>query len=372
MDSLKLKILIIIPSADFSNSGIAKSVMLYYKHIDKSDICIDFLTNNRMPEVIRKEIEDNGSKTFEVFGRNKHPLKYVKELRGILFSNQYDIVHIHGNSCILAIELYAAKKAGVEVRIAHSRNTTCHNLLFHKMLRPLFNRSYTHAFACGEDAGKWLFHNKPFIVVPNGKNIDKFKYDQAVRDEYRKKYFLENKKVIGHVGSFSEQKNHTFLIDTFFELKKINPECMLVLLGDGHLETAIKQKADKMGIGDSVLFAGQSTEIEKWMQVIDILVLPSKYEGLPNVIIEGQIASLTCLVSDNVTREAKITNLVIFMPLEAGALAWAEKLNNIELIDRNESSQNITIQVAEAGYDIVKNAEWLKMLYFNLSNGGPH
>lgn len=360
-----MKILTIV-TTKFDISGITNSVMNYYRYMDKSDMKIDFLVPNKVSNRLRDEIESNGGRIFELLMRNKNPFLYIKQLEKIIRKGGYDIVHAHGNSSTLAVEMYAAKRAGAKVRIAHSRNTTCKYLTLDKLLRPIFNKTYTHGFACGVEAGKWLFEANPFTVITNGNDIDKFAFDEKTRNDFRQKYNLQDKKVIGHVGSFNYQKNHEFLINTFYELLKFDSNCVLVLVGEGDLKPSIEQKVVELGMEDKVIFTGKSFEVEKLLQAMDIMVLPSRYEGLPNVVVEWQIACLPSLVSDKVTSEAKLTDLVEFESLDKTPKDWAYKINKIEIINRSTISEEVQRGITKAGFNVKQNAIDLKNIYIKL------
>ena len=361
-----MKILNIVTTR-FEISGITNSVMNYFRYIDKSDMSIDFLVPNKVPSRLKDEIESNGGRVFEV-ERNRRPLSYFNNLVSIISKEKYDIVHAHGNSSTLVIEMLAAKKAGVNIRIAHSRNTTCKYLKIDKILRPLFHRYYTHGFACGEAAGKWLFGNRKFTVITNGNVIEKFAFRENVRKEYRKKYNIENQKVIGHVGSFNYQKNHEFLIDIFKRIINLDSNYTLMLVGDGPLMPSIQDKVRSLNIEDKVIFIGKSFEVDKIVQAMDIMVLPSRYEGLPNVVVEWQIAGLQSVISDCVTKEVMLTENVEFLPLETGADLWANEIIKTKLVDRKLEREKIISEITKAGFNVKENAKDLKKIYLNLVN----
>ena len=346
-------------------TGVSTSIMNYYDFMDKTDMKINFVVPNHVEARLKNHIKNNGGKVYELMTRETNPLRYMKDLIKIIKTGHYDIVHAHGNSCTLLMEMVAAKIAGVKIRIVHCRNTICTHLTIHRLLRPFFNRSYTHGFACGIDAGKWLFGKKPFTVITNGNDIEKFTYNSEIRQEYRQKYHLEGKKAIGHVGCFNYQKNHNFLIDTFYELTKKDPDYVLFLIGDGGLRSEIENKVKQLGIDNKVIFVGKTLEVSNNLQAMDIMLLPSRFEGLPNVVIEWQIACLPSIVADTVTKEAKITDLVEFMPLEAGVKAWARRITEVEIMDRQNISESILKEIREAGFDMKDNAKVLKSLYLS-------
>lgn len=360
--------ILVVMTNPLGPSGITHSVMNYHRYMDKTDMVIDFIAPNKVENKWRKQIEDNGGRLFELTMRNRNPFKYMLKLRAIMTNGKYDIVHAHGNSCTLAVEMLTAKWAGIKVRISHSRNTTCKHRLLHGILRPLFNRTYTHALACGTEAGEWLFPGKPFVVMPNGNDIDKFQFNKKIRDEYRKKHNLEDKKVIGHVGLFNDQKNHSFLIDVFAELlkNKNGTEYFLILIGDGKLKSEIEHKVRLLGIDSHVLFTGRSSNVHEWLQAMDLMLLPSLYEGLPNVVVEWQIAGVPSIISDKVTREVKLTDIVEFLPLEGGATVWAEQIRRTKLEDREAIKDIVISQINNAGFNVKDNAKQLEILYSEL------
>lgn len=354
-------------------NGISMSILNYYKNLDKSKYKMDFAVPNNVDKEIKKIIEANGDYVFELYCndsrmRMKKPFKYIKELRKIIKQGNYDIVHSHGNSATLFFEMYAAKKENVKIRIAHSRNTTCTYKLLDKILRPFFNRSYTHGFACGKEAGEWLFGNDSFYIINNGKNVDEFKFNPAVRIAYRKKYDIENKKVIGHVGTMNYQKNHEYLIRVFNELIKLDDSYRLMLLGDGSLRSGIENMVKEYGLDDKVIFFGKTSDVANLLQAMDIMVFPSRFEGFPNVLVEWQIAGLPSVISDKITKDVKLTNLVEFMSIDEEPKTWAEHINGIKLEDREKNQVEILEQIKKSGFDIKENTRYLESLYDRFYN----
>lgn len=354
-------------------NGISMSLLNYYKNLDKSKFQMDFAVPNKVDAKLKSIIEENGNNVYELIYNNKKmrlkkPVRYIRELRKIIRQGNYDIVHTHGNSATLFLELYAAKKENIKIRIAHSRNTMCDHKVLDKMLRPLFNKSYTHELACGKEAGKWLFNNDNFYVINNGKNADEFKFNPKVREEYRKKYNLENNKVIGHVGNMWFQKNHEYLIKVFNELVKLDDSYKLLLLGDGNLKSDVENMVKEYGLGDKVIFLGKTSDVANLLQAMDIMVFPSRFEGFPNVLVEWQIAGLPSVISDKITRDVKLTDLVDFMPIEDEPKVWAEHINNIKLEDRLKNQADILEQIKKSGFDIKENAKYLESLYDKFYN----
>jgi glycosyltransferase involved in cell wall biosynthesis len=352
---------LIINTVRFRLNGMTSVIMNYFREMNKESMQIDFVVINELSSELREEIFATGSKVF-LLPRKRNPISYIYQLNKLLAKEQYDIVHVHGNSAIMAIETLIAKKNKIPVRIAHSHNTTCSHMFFHKILYSLFRKSYTHALACGKAAGKWLFQNDPFEVLENGIDLRKFKFDENTRREYRGKIGVDNKIVLGHVGNFIEQKNHTFLIDFFAGILKKNSNYVLLLISDGNLFDSIKERVRKLGIEDSVIFLGKTAEVNKYLQAMDVFVLPSLHEGLPVVLVEAQAVGLPCIVADTVSEESKMTDLLEFIPIN-GVDMWIKRILEMNLSDRNIKCKQAHIDIGKKGYDISTNADKLKKFY---------
>ena len=354
--------ILIVNTVRFRLNGITSVIMNYYRNMNRTGMQIDFVVKNEISEEFRAELEGSGA-TVHYIPRNSNPLKYMRQLYRVCKDGGYDVVHIHGNSAMMLLDVLPAVWARVPVRIVHSHNTTCSHVMLHKLLRPLFHRSYTHGFACGEDAGKWLYGRRPFTVLKNGIELAQYRYDPAVREEYRNQIGAGDRTVIGHVGNFIEQKNHTFLLDWFAELVKEDDRYLLLLLSDGALLDEMKAKAHRLGLDDKVLFMGKSTKARCYFQAMDLFVLPSLHEGLPVVLVEAQAAGLPCLVADTVAAEANLTGTLRYLPINSTRV-WVDAVRSTETAaDRAAQSDAWIEKITEAGYDVVANANCMKELY---------
>ncbi|MPN27126.1 Glycosyltransferase Gtf1 [bioreactor metagenome] len=172
---------------------------------------------------------------------------------------------------------------------------------------------------------------------------------------------LENQLVIGHVGRFTDQKNHTFLIDIFFEIHKQKQNSRLILVGSGDKEDEIKEKVNTLGISDSVLFIGFKSDVSDYMQVMDMFLFPSKFEGLGLVLIEAQAAGLPSFTSASVVpEEAKVTDLLQYISLKKSAETWAKII-----LDATLQRKDTYNEICSAGYEIKSAAYKLEKFYLN-------
>lgn len=353
---------------DMAGGGVEAVVMNYYRHIDKSKVQFDFIIHDTSTHVPKQEIEELGGRIFYV-PHYKHLSAYKKALLKIFKENKYKIVHSHMNT-LSVFSLKMAKKAGVKVRIAHSHSTSNkrewkRNIL-KNVLRPYSKKYATHYFACSEYAGRWLFGDKTFdsgkvTVINNAIDIEKFKYNEETRKKVREELKISDKFVIGHVGRFMAQKNHSFLIDIFNEVQKQRKNAVLLLLGDGPLLEEIKSKVTDLVLSDKVLFMGNLSNPEDYYNAMDCFVLPSLYEGLPVVGIEAQINGLKCLLSGEMTNETKILKDTQFMQLNGNVKIWAEEIQakKIEEDDR----KNAYKYFVNSKYDISFESKKLENFY---------
>lgn len=355
---MKLKRVLIVTTTNLGFNGITSVIMNYYRNIDRSKIQFDFAIGEEIHETIAEEIKELGGIIYQLSSRKKKTTRYLKELKQLVKEKKYEIVHVHGNSGTLYFDIHALKRVGVPMRIAHSHNSTCNHKIIHKLLKNKLNKEMTCGMACSKLAGDWLF-NKEYIILHNGIDIDKFKFNEKVREEYRNKFNLKDKFVIGHIGHFSYQKNHEYLIKIFSEVLKKKPNSILMLLGDGKLKNDIESQIDRLGIKENVLLLGKRQDAAELMQAMDVFVFPSRFEGLPVVLIETQAAGLKSIVADTVTKECKITDNIKFLGLDDEE-KW---ISNISNITKKYIRSNIDIIMKESEFNIKNETKKLEDIY---------
>jgi glycosyltransferase involved in cell wall biosynthesis len=353
-----------IPTGGLFLDGIFSCISAYATAMDRTNLEIVIIASNQPSREIAEQVKQINCKLIIIPYRKVNTRKYITELWQFLRREQFDIVHVHGSSSIMSIELILAKFSGCKVRISHSHNTTCDNKCVDKLLRPIFKYSFTHAFACGMDAGKWLFGNREFIIQHNARDLNKYEYREQERLCWREKLSLTEKcLVIGHVGRFNYQKNHEYIIRIFKEINKKNPTAHLVLIGTGEYLNNIKDEVNKFSLSENVHFLGEISNVENVLSAIDIMILPSRYEGLPVVVIEWQASGLPCLISDSITDECIITDLVRKLSIEEMPDVWADAILHTNLANRVSVKSEVKEKLQKSGYDIQNGAKKLKQLY---------
>ena len=351
--------------------GVEAVVMNYYRHIDRNKIQFDFICDEDSTNIPYEEIESLGGKVILIPPYQK-AFRYHKELKRVLKEGNYKIVHSHINT-LSVFSLFAAKCAGVPVRIAHSHSTTNKKEkkknLMKQVLRPFSKLFATDYMCCSELAGRWLFGNKEYdkgnvYLLNNAIDVEKFKYDEKIRKAKRKELGIkDNQLVIGHIGRFVAQKNHTFLIDIFNEIHKKNKDAILVLAGQGPLMDEIKSKVKDLGLTESVKFLGQRTDANELYQAFDVFLLPSLYEGLPVVGVEAQASGLLCVLSDDMTKETKVLESTRFMSLSNDAKEWANTILNE---NKTYKKTNTIKEITKNNFNIKNEADKLEKKYIDL------
>lgn len=353
--------------------GVEAVVMNYYRHIDKTKIQFDFICDNDSINIPYKEIENLGGRIILIPPYQKI-FTYHKELKRILKEGNYKIVHSHINT-LSVFSLFAAKCTGVPIRIAHSHSTTNKKEkkknLMKQILKPFSKMFATNYFACTEHAARWLFGDKEYengnvYLLNNAIDIEKFKFNENVRKQVRNELNIgDNILLIGHVGRFVDQKNHTFLIDVFSQVHKQNKNSVLLLVGQGPLQDEIKSKVNELGLENNVMFLGQRDDINRLYQAMDLFVFPSIYEGLGMVLIEAQCSGMSCVASTEVPRVAKVNSNVYFLDLSSDIKMWTEKVN---LAKEHKRITNIE-KMKLANYDIVSETKKLENIYIKMKRG---
>lgn len=351
--------------------GIETYLIEQFRHLDKSTIDYDFVNiTGEYSICYEDEILASGSKIFKVVSRHKNPLLHYWQWFNILSQNKgvYDVIVLNTNSLEYVFPLVLGKIFGIPVRVIHSHNSGFENnqglarRLLVGMNKKLLAWSANLRFACSQFAGQWMFKDNPYHVIYNAIDIHKYDADLIVREETRNALGLHTELTLLHVGRFSYQKNHSFLLDIFKEVHAIQPDSVLLLVGDTTEEseflTEVKRKIKEFGLANAVRLLGRRDDVNKIMQAADVLVMPSFFEGLTVVGIEAQASDLPLLLSDTVTKELELLPSTQFISLEAGPTAWAEAIVN----SKQHNRQSRYEELKAAGYDIENETERVEKL----------
>ncbi len=363
----RIKVLTITTSGLARRDGISTVILDNFARLDTAKYDLQIIASGEYSYDLVQAFQNIGVKIHYLPSRKASPRDYYKAFAKLFKEERYDAIYIHGSSAIMSAEFYIAKHYGCKVRIPHSHNTMCDHRKVDKILRPFFYRMITDRVACGTDAGKWLYGDRPFTVIKNGRDPSVYAFNERTRQRIRQKLELTDQCLaIGHVGNFNTQKNQAFLLDIFKMVKERCPESKLYLMGEGRTRNDVMQKAEMLGLATDIVFTGNIQNVPDMLQAMDVMVLPSLHEGLPLVVVEWQMAGLPCIISDKVTKECAFSDLIIFEGLDSPVSVWAEKIIHGAGVDRRTESDKAIIASKEAGFDINKGAVILDII---LSNG---
>ena len=362
-----IRVLHIINGA--SMGGISSMILNYYRCMDRSKVHFDFVTSCENG-YNGWELEKLGSKFYFIEMKSKGLWNHVKELDKLMKKEHFDAIHVHSNHTSY-VALMVAWKNHIKVRIAHGHNAvkskpTLKGRISRRVGIILIRIFSTKRLACSIDSaiytfGKHSLNEKNMEVLPNAIDVEKFRYDPVNRIKYRKEFGLaEDTIVVGCVGRMSQEKNHQFLLHVFASVLNINPDSVLILVGEGPEKSRLEELALTLKISGRVIFTGERTDIPTLLNAFDVLVMPSIFEGFPIAGIEALSNGLPLVLSDTITWELSFTDYTTYISLQESYEHWA-KIICEQNIKRHMPSQADIVK--DKGYDIYLAAKKLEQYY---------
>ena len=350
--------------------GAETFLMKVYRRLDKTMYQMDFCINVSQKCFYEDEIIALGGKIYRIPSKSQNAIAFSQQLTNIIRKNGYKYVLRITSNAMGFWDLKIAKNAGADVCIARSSNSsdggTWKSRMAHKLGQLLFIRYIDVKFAPSDLAAQYTFGRDAYekgnvTILPNAVDLGVFQYDESARDRIRKELGIEKEALlVGHVGRFDIQKNHTFLLEIFKEIVKKQPKSRLLLVGKGTLEQQIRQRVQEMNLQENVLFVGVRSDIPQILSAMDVFVFPSFYEGMPNTVIEAQATGLPCIIADTITREANITGLVQYLSLADAPETWAETALEAAKAPRKNTKQDFI----DNHYDIQSTVDEFIQLCF--------
>lgn len=345
----------------WESGGIEAFLTNVISHMDLTGLEIDIVCARLGQSVFTSPLEARGVHFYSLSGSIRRLAENYRRFSALLTERHYDVVYLNAYQALSLQYLNMAQKVSVPVRIAHSHNTGLRKsiakplkLALHRWARRTYGDVMTHRWACSAPAARFLFGDaSPWIFIPNGIDVESFRFDSAARVKVRADLEVEGKLVLGNVGRLCYQKNQSFLLDVFKEVQEQCPESALLLVGEGEDRPRLEERARVLGIEKDVIFFGTTDRVEQLYWAMDILVMPSLFEGLPVTGIEAQCTGLPCLLSQSITQECALTSDTVFLPLEKGAEAWGAQV--LDMTTHKERSSCADI-VAAAGFSIDETA----------------
>lgn len=327
--------------------GVDKYIMDFTETLGE-DYSFDFLTNSIDTE-LEALLKSRNQSLIEI-PRTSRPVQQYRAMKAILRENNYDAVYLNISTSILFLLAAGAVKGGAEKIIVHSHSSAFDianpfkkkvMTFLHRLFKIPLCKYATHFCSCSDKASEWMFTKKvrtsgKITKVFNAISTENFIFNEDIREKMRKELDLCNNFVVGHIGNFFSSKNHRFLIDVFARLAERDDSARLLLIGDGELMDAIREKVKSVNLESKVIFAGRKNNANDYLQAMDVFVLPSIFEGLPIVSVEAQVNGLPTLLSDRISSEAKIMNSCEFVSIDS-VDAWVDKLLESKAFNRGET-----------------------------------
>ncbi len=328
--------------------GAESRVMDLYRHMDRNRIQFDFLVTAGTDDHYKAEIESMGGRVYylpafrmvnlpeykkavrEFFA--SHIVPDTDPLRSKSLVSEYAAVHGHMTSTA-SIYLPIAREFGVPLTIAHARSAGVDpglkGLATRFMRRDLWKKCDI-MLTCSDEAGDSVFgKGRDYKFMPNAIDTAEFAFDSDARKSIRSEYGIADDEIlIGHVGSFRFAKNHEFVLKVFDELRRNTSGYRLMLVGDGSLRSETESLVTALGISDRVIFTGNKSPVAPYYSAFDVLLFPSRYEGMPGTVVEAQASGLPCVISTSITPQVIFTDRVTALSLTDPVEKWITAIND--------------------------------------------
>ncbi len=363
----KIRVLHFIPG--FLYGGIESLFMMWNDKVDHSRIEFELLLRTKEQDIaLLDEYSEKGGTYHRLTPFSpKQLLKYIKSVRSFFKEHRgyYDIMHAHGGDPFV---FYYAKRYGVKKIIYHS-HTTSEGQSGYQLVKKIFRKYYegfiTQRVACSDLAAMWLFGDREdVVVIPNSVDLAKFRFNELTRNQYRNDLNLDGKKIVISVGRLTYPKNYPAIFSVFEKLSQKRKDVVLLIVGDGPDKELIDTLIETKNLKDRVMMLGRRGDVPNLLQAADLFLMPSHFEGLPVTIVESQASGLPALLSDVITKQVQITDLVDYLSLNDSVDIWNDKIT--EILDKNQNRAEYYDRVLMTDFNIDRSIGKLESLYTNI------
>lgn len=344
--------------------GISMVIRNYLLNIDKTDLNIDLIAGLPIDDNLAKEIENSGVNIVKLSLRRPHTIiKYYLDLYHVLKRGNYDIMHLHCNSSTSVFELLLGKIAGIKILIPQCHCAKSNHPILNNLFKKPFNKLAAVGIAISQESAKWIYNNDNYLILNNAIDLEKFRFNEDYRSEFRKKYHIsENDFVIGHIGQFYDLKNQKFLINLVNRISDKRVKLLLIGEEDISYKAECKELVKTFNLEDRIIIENSTLDIYKYYSMFDLFCLPSRMEGIPLVLLESQASGLKCLASTNVDIKSKYSNDMKFLSIDEPK-DWIDEIINTNYKNRKKkSSENISIMTSK-GLNIINESNKLREIY---------
>ena len=363
----------------WESGGIESFLCNTLSHMDLTCFEVDIVVASMRKSIFTEPLRNRGVRFFELSGNQRNILGNFLRFKILLRERHYDIVYLNAYQGLSLYYLKVAKQMGVPVRIAHSHNTALRKgaarpikLAIHYLARSRYTSYATELWGCSSAAADFLFNKQElkkrgFRFVPNGVDVERFRFDSEKRAAVRAQLGIESCFVVGNVGRLCYQKNQMFLLDVFAEVCRQKPHSYLLLVGDGEDKGKLQAQCKMLGLGDKVLFCGTTEHVEQMYWAMDVFVLPSRFEGLSVAAVEAQAAGLPVVCSAALSPEIGITDSCCFVRLQDSFFSWVRAICSFP---QQKGRRRAADKVRNSGFEITDIAEMITEHFSKKVNNG--
>lgn len=357
MNQGPIRVLCVMSTLD--RGGAESMCMNLYRHIDRTKIQFDFVKHTSDKGAFEDEIISLGGRIYEAPRFTPTSLvKYIKWWKKHLQSHPEHQI-IHGHFFTISPVFFTVAKRMNRITVGHIHASSSDGLL-KKILCKRISSVTDYPLACSQQAGRWIYGERPFTVLNNGLDSMRFRYSPATRERIRQILGLGDTLTLGTVANLSPVKNPMGLIDIFLAIRERIKDAQLIWVGEGAQRQMIESRLKEENITECVKLLGARNDVPDILQAMDVFLLPSLSEGLPVSVIEAQAAGLPCFISDHITKETDISGLCHFLPIDEPTI-WAKEIVKNQTIRKDTSDK-----IREAKYDIHTTAKWIEDFYLGI------
>ena len=352
-----------------NRGGMEAYLMNVYRCIDREKLQFDFINLNPREMAFTEEINSLGGHVYKIPRRRDDVAAHKKAINDLLSTHKYKGIYYQCTRRLTTMELFKfAKKYGIEKRVIHSHSSDEKGIDTISAIRKkcsslVMNRYINGRLACSENAGKWMFGNKEYIVINNGIDLEKYRFSSEKRQEIRAEFGISDDTfVLGTVGRLDYEKNPLLMVDIFNEFKKKHENSVFLHIGTGAYLDQMKQHIEELSLGDSYLLLGERKNVYDLLNAFDVFLLPSLYEGFPLVLVESQANGLQCVISDTITKDIDLTGLVQYASIQ-NISEWIGIFENVQShpVEREKYSE----VVREKGFGIEDSARKIQEFFLS-------
>lgn len=323
--------------------GISSHIRNLAKTVDSSKIIFDVAGFTGYSKDFTEEIHSMGGELFTLPRPKKNGyIQFIRKTVYIIKNNgPYDIVQCHISGYRALIFRIICSYCGITRMVVHAHRSSNDNTSgFINIIRERLDRMISRLTAsqmtsCSTEASIFIFgekavKNHKVMHIPNSIPTEKYMMDldkKQIESLKENSCIAKDVLVVGHIGRFNYQKNHMFMVEIIKQMVKLKIEFVWIFIGAGELEKTIIKSIENKNLQPYVRFFGRREDANILYQIMDVLAVPSFYEGLPTVVVEAQAAGIPSVISTNITREADMgMGMVKYISLDEDINYWIEVL----------------------------------------------